>query len=235
MFEDSTFESTGRIRTRSRRWMIAALALNGSILLALILIPLIHPEGLPRVGPLILMEAPKPPAEQPKPVKIEHATVVQTQMPDGHIFAPPRIPRITPSPGGPEALQPINVAELGGPSSPVGNGNNPFAGRGAAPVVKPAPTGPVRISSTQMSSPIYRTTPVYPPIAKATGTQGIVVLQATISKDGKIENLRVLSGPVMLQQAARDAVSQWRYKPFLLNGEPIEVETTVNVVFTLER
>jgi len=60
-----------------------------------------------------------------------------------------------------------------------------------------------------------------------------VVLQATISKSGGIENLRVVSGPPMLQQAALDAVRAWRYKPYLLNGDPVEVETTVNVVFNL--
>ena len=63
--------------------------------------------------------------------------------------------------------------------------------------------------------------------------QGTVVLQATISKSGTIENLRVISGPAMLQEAARDAVMTWRYKPYLLNNEPVEVDTTVNVIFTL--
>jgi protein TonB len=59
------------------------------------------------------------------------------------------------------------------------------------------------------------------------------VLQATISKAGTIENLRVIGGPAMLQQAAMDAVRQWRYKPYLLNNDPVEVETTVNVIFSL--
>ncbi|MGA2219181.1 MAG: energy transducer TonB, partial [Terracidiphilus sp.] len=67
------------------------------------------------------------------------------------------------------------------------------------------------------------------------GVQGTVVLEAIISKQGTIESLRVVSGPPMLQQAARDAVSAWRYRPYLLNGEPVAVETTVNVVFTLGR
>ena len=63
--------------------------------------------------------------------------------------------------------------------------------------------------------------------------QGTVILQATISKSGTIENLRVISGPAMLQQAAIDSVRNWRYRPYMLNGQPVEVETTVNVVFTL--
>ena len=59
-------------------------------------------------------------------------------------------------------------------------------------------------------------------------------MQATISRSGTIENLRVLSGPAMLQQAALDAVQQWHYRPYLLNGQPVEVETTVNVVFKMQ-
>jgi protein TonB len=80
---------------------------------------------------------------------------------------------------------------------------------------------------------LQKTIPVYPPIAKAARVSGTVVLQATISKAGTIENLRVIGGPAMLQQAAMDAVRQWRYKPYLLNNEPVEVETTVNVIFSL--
>jgi TonB family protein len=75
--------------------------------------------------------------------------------------------------------------------------------------------------------------PVYPPIAKAAHVSGTVVLQATISKAGTIENLRVVSGPPLLQQAALEAVKTWRYRPYLLLGKPVEVETTVNVIFTL--
>jgi protein TonB len=80
---------------------------------------------------------------------------------------------------------------------------------------------------------LQKTVPIYPPIAKAARVQGTVVLQATISKTGTIENLQVVSGPAMLQQAAMDAVKQWRYRPYLLNNEPVEVDTTVNVIFTL--
>ena len=86
MFEDSTFESTGRIRTRSRGWMIAAFAFNGSILLALVLIPLIYPEALPRMAMAFLMEVPVPPAPEPKPVaQVEHAesgAAADSQRPD---------------------------------------------------------------------------------------------------------------------------------------------------------
>jgi protein TonB len=80
---------------------------------------------------------------------------------------------------------------------------------------------------------IYKKIPTYPPLGIAVHAEGTVVLQATISKSGTIENLHVLSGPAMLQQAAIDAVRQWRYRPYLLNGEPVDVETTVNVVFRM--
>jgi len=75
--------------------------------------------------------------------------------------------------------------------------------------------------------------PEYPAIARAARIQGTVVLQATISKQGRIESLRIISGPPLLQQAALDAVKTWQYKPYLLLGEPVEVETQINVIFTL--
>ena len=72
-------------------------------------------------------------------------------------------------------------------------------------------------------------------IAKAARVGGTVLLHATISKNGTIKDLHVVSGPPMLQQAAADAVRNWRYRPYMLNGEPIEVETSVNVVFSLDK
>ena len=76
---------------------------------------------------------------------------------------------------------------------------------------------------------------VYPAIAKAAGVSGTVTLAAIISKTGTIENLRVTGGPAMLRQAAFDAVSTWRYRPYLLDGQPVEVETTVSVIFSLQQ
>jgi protein TonB len=75
--------------------------------------------------------------------------------------------------------------------------------------------------------------PVYPPIAKTAHISGTVVLHAVISKDGSVEDLQYVSGPPLLMKAAMDAVRQWRYQPTQLNGEPVEVDTTVSVVFTL--
>jgi bla regulator protein blaR1 len=80
---------------------------------------------------------------------------------------------------------------------------------------------------------LTKAVPVYPPAAKKARIQGKVVLDAVIGTDGHVENLRVLSGPPELQQSALDAVRQWTYKPYLLNGDPIEVETTVNIIYML--
>jgi protein TonB len=80
---------------------------------------------------------------------------------------------------------------------------------------------------------IKKTEPIYPPIAKSARVSGTVVLQATISKSGAVTNLHIVSGPSMLRQAAVDAVRTWRYRPYKLNNDPIDVDTTVNVVFTL--
>jgi len=102
------------------------------------------------------------------------------------------------------------------------------------PVVKVETPKKIAISSgVAAGNLIQQVRPIYPPIAKAARVSGTVVLQATISKTGSITNLRVVSGNAMLQSSAMEAVRNWRYKPYLLNGEPVEVDTTVNVVFNL--
>jgi protein TonB len=80
---------------------------------------------------------------------------------------------------------------------------------------------------------VQRTTPTYPPLAKASHVTGTVVIQATISKNGGVGALRVISGPAMLRQAALDSVKSWRFRPYMLDGEPVEVDTQVNVSFAL--
>jgi protein TonB len=215
--------------------MIATFIFNATILLALILVPLIYPAALPRMTFATLMEAPARPAEEPKPMpRPEHATVVQTQMQDGGVRAPSIIPKGWSISKGPEILAPVDAAALAdsaGTSSP----DNPFAGRNMHPDVRQAVKAPAHVSSGVMTGMlIYKVLPKYPPVAVAIHLGGTVVLQATISRNGTIENLRAVGGPALLQQAAIDAVQQWRYRPYLLNREPVEVETTVNVEFTLQ-
>ena len=91
----------------------------------------------------------------------------------------------------------------------------------------------VRASHAEEGLLIRQIKPTYPPLAKQTRIQGTVVLQAIIARDGTIQQLRVASGHPILTQAAVEAVQQWRYRPYLLNGEPVEVETQITVNFTL--
>ena len=105
----------------------------------------------------------------------------------------------------------------------------------AAPKPKP-PAAPVKVGgNVQQANLISQPRPVYPPLAKAARVQGVVKLDALISKEGTIQNLKLISGPPLLVQAAMAAVQQWRYKPTLLNGEPVEVITTIDVNFTLSQ
>jgi protein TonB len=236
MFEDATFESSGRIRTRSRRWMVAALLCNGSILLAMIVIPLIYPDALPRHMIPMLMEVPltQPPEPKPIPQQPHEQTAARTYAPLNTQFTAPRIISIgIPRSDSRDDAPNMQIA-FDSPGQGIPDGSRLFRGPQGGPSVQLVERkGPVRISSTELVSLVQKTIPVYPAIAKTAGIQGTVVLEAVISKSGTIENLRVVSGSPMLQRAAMDAVKQWRYKPFVLNGEPIEVETTVNVEFRM--
>jgi protein TonB len=81
---------------------------------------------------------------------------------------------------------------------------------------------------------IKQVNPTYPPLARAARVTGVVLLSATISTDGSIKDLRVISGHTLLQEAAIEAVKQWRYKPTMLNGQPVEVITTITVNFIMQ-
>lgn len=236
MFEDSTFETMGRIHTRSRGWMMATFAFNSSILLAFVIIPILHPEMLPQITSPIRIDAPAPTpiTQDPRPVaRAELAPASPAETPSSPIQAPrqnlitPGIPSAEPAPIGPVVL-------TGDPDG-AGSPDNPF-GHGTHPDVRPAlPVATQHISSGVMHGMLIdKVIPTYSAIARETRTSGTVVLQATISRTGTIENLRVVSGPALLRPAALDAVKQWRYRPYMLNGQPVEVETAVEVTFALD-
>ncbi len=105
--------------------------------------------------------------------------------------------------------------------------------RSVMPTAYLPPAPPLRISHMNEGDLIRKVLPIYPLLARSARIQGAVALQATISKDGNIENLRILSGHPMLVRAAIDAVRQWRYRPYMLNHEPVEVETQITVNFSL--
>jgi protein TonB len=217
--------------------MIATLSFNGAILLALILIPLIYPEALPRQVSIFLMAAPPTPVPPTPPVQeTARPTRAPLEMTGLELTMPRRIPNSIFIPSKPEPGQFDTVADWDPASSASNDATRIFRGHSVTPDVRQDVKGPVRVSSGVVEAMLLRKTiPTYPSIPRAAGIQGTVVLQATISKVGTIENLRVLSGPQLLQQAAMDAVKSWRYQPYLLDGEPTEVETTVSVIFSLGR
>jgi protein TonB len=162
-----------------------------------------------------------------------HVVRVQTEMMNNQLAAPTRIPhdiKMVAEKEAPVASFGVAGSDFGSSSGTMGG----LFGDTGAPKVAAAVVKKLSISSGVMQGMLLlKTTPVYPPIAKAARVSGTVVLQATISKTGSIENLHIISGPAMLQQAAMQAVRSWRYRPYLLNNEPVEVETTVNVIFSL--
>jgi periplasmic protein TonB len=236
MFEDSLVESGNRIRRKNKFWSLVAFLLNTGALLALAIWPLLHPEALPRQVMATLMVAPSPP---PAPPPAAPAAKVQAkaQMLMSEFRATSRIPKVKQVD---EAAMPqpmIGVQGMEGLSNGIPGGIGSIindAGTRQATVVRPKAPNSLSVSSGVMAGYLLtKTLPQYPAIPRTARIQGTVVLQATVSKSGSIENLRVIGGPPMLQQAAMDAVRSWRYKPYLLNGEPVEVETTINVVFRL--
>ncbi|MGA3334609.1 MAG: TonB family protein [Terracidiphilus sp.] len=162
-------------------------------------------------------------------------TKMQTKMMDDQLTAPTQIPQgiekqVAENAPPPASFGTDGADGLGGSSANVGA----FSGH-AQPAVNVVPSKPLSISSGVAAGMlIHETQPVYPPIAKAAQVSGTVVLHATISKNGTIKDLHVVNGPAMLQQAAIDAVRSWRYKPYRLSNEPLEVETTINVVFNFK-
>jgi protein TonB len=236
MFEDSTFESTGRIHTRSRGWAVAALGLNGSILLAIIVVPLIHPEALGRQAFPFLMAAPPPPTSAPP--QIAQRQAARASGPATPLNDPFTVPRQIP-----DRIS-IVVDPGPAPTGPIGSMDPSDGVPGGLPDAlhsQPQPrvihvepkTSASLPSSVAEGLLIYRPLPQYSSVARAMHAEGTVVLAATIAKNGTITNLRVVSGPTVLQASAVAAVSNWRYRPYMLNGQPVEVETTVNVVFKL--
>jgi protein TonB len=106
---------------------------------------------------------------------------------------------------------------------------------GTGPGFKPVLAKPPIISRPMQGYLIHRVEPIYPSIAKVAGVQGAVLIKATISTEGKIEQAQVVSGSPWLSKAALDAIQQWRYRPYYLNDKPVEVETEITVMFTLTR
>jgi protein TonB len=236
MFESATFDSMGTIHTRSRNWMFATFGFNAAILAALIAIPLFHPAMLTPMMNKWLIETPAPQVEETKPVvQPQHQTTLASEIFEHSLVMPRQIPTGAWIPDSGGDVGPGTAVSFDPSAMGTGSPDNPFGGHQVRPYVRQSERPTPNVSKGVMEGLlIYRVLPVYPAMARAIHAAGTVHLQASISCDGAIENLRVLDGPPLLQQAAIDAVKQWRYKPYLLNGQPVEVETTINVEFQLD-
>jgi len=243
MFEDSLLESSGRLRTKRKWTTVLSLALQCLLIGVMILVPLIYTEALPRQQLMTFLVAPPPPPPPPPPpaaMPVRVVKVVQTDILNGQLRTPTKIPEKVAMIKEEAAPPPMTTAGViggvpgGVPGGSLGGVMGGIIGGTPVAVPKQAIPNRVRVSAgVQQGNLISQVKPTYPAIAKSARIQGAVVLQAEISKQGTIENLRVISGHPMLVQNALDAVKQWRYKPYLLNGEPVPVETTVTVNFTL--
>jgi len=243
MFEDSLIESGGKLKTKRGRTSMVAFLIEFMILGVMILIPLIFTEALPRTQLLTFLVAPPPPPPPPPPAAapVKVVKVVQTDIVNGELRTPTKIPKkiemIKEDEAPPPAMASTGV--VGGvPGGVPGGSMGGVIGSvlSSTPVAVPKIATPQRIrvsSGVSTGMLVRRVQPTYPPLARQARIQGVVVLQAQISKDGSIQNLQLISGHPMLAPAAIEAVKQWKYKPYLLNGEPVEVETQVQVNFTL--
>jgi protein TonB len=209
----------------------------------MILIPLIFTEALPKQQLMTFLVAPPPPPPPPPPAAapVKIVKQIQTDIVNGQLRTPTKIPEkvqmIKEEEAPPPAMASTGV--VGGvPGGVPGGSMGGVMGSilSSTPVAVPKVATPQRVRVSQGVSAgllVRKVNPNYPPLARQARIQGQVLLQAEISKDGSIQNLRLISGHPMLAPAAIEAVKQWKYKPYLLNGEPVEVETQVQVNFTL--
>jgi periplasmic protein TonB len=243
MFEDSLIESGGRLKTKRGRTSVVAFIIEAMIIGVLVLIPLIFTEALPKGTTLFMLVAPPPPPPPPPPAAavVKVVKVIQTDIVNGQLRTPTKIPKKIlenlKEDEAPPAMASTGV--VGGvPGGVPGGSMGGVIGSvlSATPVAVPKIATPQRVrvsSGVQSGLLVRRVNPTYPPLARQARIQGVVLLQAQISKEGDIINLQLISGHPMLAPAAIEAVKQWKYKPYLLNGEPVEVETQVQVNFTL--
>jgi periplasmic protein TonB len=243
MFEDSLIESGGRLRTKRGLTTSLSFVLQVVLVGILVLIPLLFTEALPKTQLMTFLVAPPPPPPPPPPpaaAPIKIVKQVQTDIVNGQLRTPTKIPEKVQMIKEDEAPPPVMSAAgvIGGVPGgvPGGSMGGVIGGIISSTPVVPKVATPQRVRVSQGVTQgllIRKIQPAYPPLARQARIQGSVLLQAEISKEGTIENLRLISGHPMLAPAAIEAVKQWRYKPYILNGEPVEVETQITVNFTL--
>jgi protein TonB len=242
MFAESMLETSWAQRTRRGWTTFTSFGLQALVIGVLLLLPLWKTIGLPsaRVLPTPLSLGTPPPMA---PVHHQNTTtIVQSNLADNVLIAPREVPNHV-AHIEEEVAPPQMSFNIAGVEGGTGDGSAGGVWRSlgdslnhpaAIPVTTATPKArPFRTSTMLTGSLLNRVQPDYPYPAKMAHVQGQVVLAAIISKQGTIENLRLVAGHPMLVRAAIEAVSRWRYRPYILNGEPVEVETQITVNFTL--
>jgi protein TonB len=238
MFDELLESTTEKKKTNTGWSVVLSATVQISLLLVLILIPLIYTQALPKAMLATLLVAPPPPPPPPPPPVKAVIKPVTRLIQSGQLMQPRAIPK---------DVAVFKEAEL--PPDVINNNTNQsgvfggIPGQGimsgtGGPALPPPPKAPAPARIKQggevtAASIVTQTRPVYPLLARQARIQGMVVLHAIIDKEGKVSQLEVISGHPLLVQSALDAVKQWRYKATQLNGEPVEVDTTIQVTFAM--
>jgi len=238
LFHDSLIVSGGKSRPRNPLAAVGSLAFQLVVLTALIVVPLFRTDTLPKREILTMLYAPAPAAASSE-------TRFQAPVTPTYASTSSSIPNVTHAA---QAAPPPSASTTGGvvggvPGGMVGGVPGGVLGEvlgstRSLPVIAktpdPTPSKRMRIASrVAEANLIHDVAPTYPPEAGRARVEGTVVLLAVIGKDGSVQDVHVESGLPLLAQAAIDAVKQWRYKPYLLNGEPVEVASRITINFTL--
>jgi periplasmic protein TonB len=228
-------------KTSRRGWTtLASFAVQSLGIGFVLALPLIYTQGLPQlklISSVIPMPAPLRGALPQNP-QSHPATGSVSNLWNGHIMTIDYVPQ------GISRVDDHDVAPPNGPTGPfvpgstgTGDPSGILYGLGqpsrGPEMPRLAVQHPPRVSAIMEGHLVHRVEPVYPHLAILGRIQGPVVLRAIISKEGRIENLQIVKGHPLLAEAAVDAVRQWRYRPYELNDEPVEVETQVTVNFVL--
>jgi len=248
MFADSVLDF-GVQRKRKAFATTTSFMLNVFLLGVVLAIPLAFTEELPKAQLLTFLVAPPPPPPPPPPAAqaVKVVKVIQTDLlSTGALRTPTRIPtkiQMIKEEEAPPPLPATGGGVIGGVPGGIPGGQmggviggivNSTSSLAAVPKFIPVTPQRIRISQgVTRGLLVQRIEPTYPTLAKSARVQGEVILSAVIDTNGQIQNLQLVSGHPMLVPAAIAAVRQWRYKPYLLNGQPVEVETTITVIFNL--
>ena len=260
MLEDCLIESRSTARTRKPATLAISILVHGTLAAALVVIPLFQTPLLPQVAALMPM---RPPVALGRSVELVPVSRARSTSPSpvtaesNALTVPPRFPSEIAIVNESPSDAPVGFVPSSGPGNGGGRSGLPFGvdiedGHRAVPPPRPPapPTpppappaattepvvkAPIRVGSLEPSKLVYSVQPVYPKLASISRTQGSVVLEAVITRDGAVDpkRLKVISGHTLLVPAAVEAVQQWRYRPTVLSGEPVEILATITVNFIL--